>query len=133
MVYFKNRPSEDKNQGEYMKKVMMRIMGVVIAFFAVVTVMTESASAEELKWVGCGVSKKAFMGALAAAYENKTGVKIKIEGGGATRGIVDVAAAKADLGGTCRHVLPRDEERGAKLNPVGWDALVVIVHPSNKV
>jgi phosphate transport system substrate-binding protein len=89
--------------------------------------------AEELTWVGCGISKKAFMGALAAAYEKKTGVAIKLEGGGATRGIVDVSEGKADLGGTCRHALLRQEERGIRLVPVGWDALVVLVHPSNPV
>ncbi len=89
--------------------------------------------AEDLTWVGCGVSKKAFMSGLAAAYEKKNGVKIKISGGGATRGIVDVVEGKADMGGTCRHVLPRPEERGVKLVPVGWDALVVLVHPTNRV
>jgi phosphate transport system substrate-binding protein len=73
------------------------------------------------------------MSALTSAYEKKTGVKIKISGGGATRGIVDVVEGKADMGGTCRHVLPRIEERGVKLVPVGWDALVVLVHPSNRV
>ncbi len=96
-------------------------------------VLSGAFGAEGLKWVGCGISKKAFMGPLASAYEKKTGVKIKLEGGGATRGIVDVAEGKADMGGTCRHVLPRVEERGVKLIPLGWDALVVLVHPSNPV
>jgi phosphate transport system substrate-binding protein len=73
------------------------------------------------------------MSGLVAAYQKKTGVKIILSGGGATRGIVDVAEGKADMGGTCRHVLPRPEERGVKLVPVGWDALVVLVHPSNRV
>lgn len=34
-----------------------------------------------LRWVGCGISKKAYMVALANAYEKKTGVKIDLEGG----------------------------------------------------
>jgi phosphate transport system substrate-binding protein len=105
----------------------------VVALLGSGVLWTRVSGAEELTWVGCGISKKAFMGALAKAYEKKTGVKIKTEGGGATRGIVDVAAGKADLGGTCRHVLLREEERGIKLIPVAWDALVVIAHPSNKV
>jgi phosphate transport system substrate-binding protein len=106
---------------------------LVPVILAVLVAVKPAWGAEGLKWVGCGISKKAFMGALAAAYEKKTGVKISLEGGGATRGIVDVAAGKADMGGTCRHVLPRMEERGVKLVPVGWDALVVIVNPSNSV
>jgi phosphate transport system substrate-binding protein len=107
--------------------------GLVLVMLAVIVAVKPAWGADGLKWVGCGISKKAFMGALAAAYEKKTGVKISLEGGGATRGIVDVASGKADMGGTCRHVLPRTEERGVKLVPVGWDALVVIVNPSNSV
>ncbi len=90
-------------------------------------------SADGISWVGCGISKKAFMSALAKAYETKTGVKINLQGGGATRGIRDVAAGKADMGGSCRHLLPVKEERDAKLVHVGWDALVVITNPSNPV
>ncbi|HSQ78740.1 MAG TPA: phosphate ABC transporter substrate-binding protein [Nitrospirota bacterium] len=108
-------------------------VGVALALLAIPIIQRVALGAEGLKWVGCGISKKAFMGPLAAAYEKKTGVKIKLEGGGATRGIVDVVEGKADLGGTCRHVLPRQEERGVKLIPLGWDALVVLVHPSNTV
>lgn len=100
---------------------------------AAILVLSGIAGAAELTWVGCGISKKAFMGAVSKAYEQKTGVKIVLEGGGATRGIVDVAAGKADMGGTCRHVLLREEERGVKLVAVGWDALAVITNRSNPV
>lgn len=87
-----------------------------------------------LTWVGCGISKKAFMSELATAYEKKTGVKIDIQGGGATRGIREVAAKNADMGGTCRYKIDGEaKERGASLEPVAWDALVVIVHPDNPV
>ncbi len=87
-----------------------------------------------LKWVGCGISKKAFMTELAAAYSKKTGVKIEIQGGGATRGIREVAANNADMGGACRYKIDGEaKERGATLEPVAWDALVVIAHPDNPV
>lgn len=114
------------------KKVVLTV-GVALALLAIPIIQGGVFGSEGMKWVGCGISKKAFMGPLAAAYEKKTGAKIRLEGGGATRGIVDVAEGKADMGGTCRHVLPRQEERGVKLIPVGWDALVVLVHPSNTV
>lgn len=96
---------------------------------------TEQASNQvTLKWVGCGISKKAFMAELAAAYEKKTGVKIEIQGGGATRGIREVAANTADLGGACRYKIDGEgKEHGAMLEPVAWDALAVIVHPDNPV
>ncbi len=88
-----------------------------------------------LSWAGCGITKKAFMKELAAAYTDKTGVQISLEGGGATRGIRDTVAGKLDMGGTCRMSLPGSEksELYASLHPVAWDALAVIAHPSNVV
>ncbi len=86
-----------------------------------------------LSWVGCGITKKAFMSAMAAAWFKKTGVIVAMEGGGATKGIRDVAAGLADIGGTCRHKIANDEELNCELHPVGWDALAVVVHPDNPV
>ncbi|HEX8697566.1 MAG TPA: substrate-binding domain-containing protein, partial [Myxococcaceae bacterium] len=88
---------------------------------------------KQLHWVGCDISKLSFMDTVAAAYEKKTGVKINLVDGGATRGIREVVAKKADIGGTCRHAENVPEEQGVRLIPVAWDALVVAVHPSNPV
>lgn len=93
-----------------------------------------NSQAQDLTWVGCGITKKAFMGALAEAYEKKTGVKIGLAGGGATKGIRDVSDQAADIGGSCRHKLTGvPEEADVKLTPVAWDAIVVITHRSNPV
>jgi phosphate transport system substrate-binding protein len=89
--------------------------------------------AEQLRWVGCGICKKAFINEMAATYEKEKGVKVVIEGGGATKGIRAVAAGNADIGGTCRHSIDVPEEKGAKLHHVAWDALVVVVHQDNPV
>lgn len=87
-----------------------------------------------LRWVGCGISKKAYLTELAAAYEKKTGVHIDIQGGGATRGIRDVAAGSADMGGSCRRRMRgASEESGVTMVPVAWDALVIIVNKENPV
>lgn len=87
-----------------------------------------------LHWVGCGITKKSFMAELAKAYEQKTGVKILIEGGGATKGIREVAKGAVPMGGSCRPKLSgAPEELRTRMNPVAWDALVVIVHPDNPV
>lgn len=85
-----------------------------------------------LNWTGCGISRHAYMDDLAQLYEARTGVKINISGGGATKGIREVAAGAADIGGTCRTKLPNEgAEEHATLVPVAWDALAVIVHPDN--
>lgn len=104
-------------------------------------VWSSPASAQDrtITWTGCGISRKAFMGEIATAYEKETGVKIVLSGGGATKGIRDVAAGEADLGGSCRrHLLgkggaPIPEETEAQLIQVGWDALVAVTHPDNPV
>jgi phosphate transport system substrate-binding protein len=96
----------------------------------------QKAQAEQkvLNWVGCGISKKAFMKELAIGFENKTGIKVILQGGGATRGIRDAAANKADIGGSCRFKLSNHKvEKDAVFEPVAWDALAVITHPKNPV
>jgi phosphate transport system substrate-binding protein len=91
-----------------------------------------SAQALELSWVGCGITRNAFMADLAAAYQQETGIVISIDGGGATKGIRSIAAKDADIGGACRYNLPRNrEEASASMIPVAWDALVVVVHKDN--
>lgn len=115
-----------------------RFMGIWLTL-AMTTFFSTAVKAEELSWTGCGISKKAFMTEMAKAYEAKTGVGIKLSGGGATKGIRAAAAGTSDLGGACRHWLKgvngdvHPEETDAELVQVAWDALVVIAHPENSV
>lgn len=88
----------------------------------------------ELIWAGCGITKKAFMAELAKAYEKKTGIRIKLQGGGATKGIRKANKGAIHIGGACRATMERHpEERGAYQIPVAWDALVVIVNKNNPI
>ncbi len=85
-------------------------------------------------WAGCGITKKAFMAELGKAYEKKTGIKVNISGGGATKGIRKAVSGEIDIGGACRPIIEGHiEERKAYQVPVAWDALVVIVHEKNPV
>jgi len=88
-----------------------------------------------LKWAGCGITKKAFMAELAAAYERKSGIKVELEGGGATKGIRKISDREVDFAGSCRFRVPEDEVSTSQIqfNPVAWDALTVVVHKSNPV
>ncbi|HHH13203.1 MAG TPA: phosphate ABC transporter substrate-binding protein, partial [Thiolapillus brandeum] len=71
---------------------------------------------------------------LATAYEKIYGVHFQLEGGGATKGIRRVHNREVDIGGSCRNKIPGiPEERGVRMSPVAWDALVVMVHPDNPV
>lgn len=108
-------------------------------FSAALTVMallalSSAHATNEIVWAGCAVTKKAFMAEIAAAYERKTGVKLKLEGGGATKGIRYVASKKVDAGGSCRHRLfvdgtPVGTELRTTMHQVAWDAIAVITHP----
>lgn len=87
-----------------------------------------------MNWAGCGISKLAFMGELSKVYEKKTGIKITLQGGGATAGIRDVTNGKVNIGSSCRANLENAaEERNAYQVPIAWDAIVFIVHPDNPV
>jgi phosphate transport system substrate-binding protein len=110
----------------------MRPFAAVLLLIGVLA--QNSPAAEPLVWAGCGITEKAFMAELAAAYEQQTGNSVQLEGGGATKGIRRVHSLDADMGGTCRPKLRgHPEEANTQLNPVAWDALVAIVHPANPV
>lgn len=114
---------------------MIRTISFTLVF--IYFVLAGSATAKELSWTGCGITKHAFMNEIADAFEKKTGMKIRLSGGGATKGIRSPTAGTSDLGGSCRMwlILPggvvHPKELNAKLVHVGWDALVPIVHQKN--
>ncbi len=123
---------------------MKNLAAAAAAWVVMAALVPQAAAAgREITWVGCGISKLGFMRDLAAEYEKRTGVRIRLEGGGATRGIRQVAAGESTLGGSCRLPLVTHgagsagsvaaQESNIKLVPLGWDALVVIVHPQNRL
>lgn len=116
-------------------KTGQKVIFALMVFLFAGCLVAGTASAGDLVWRGCGITSKAFMAEAAVAYEKKTGTKIQVTGGGATLGIRYAAAGKADIGGSCRPVKPdiSDLEKGVYMTHVGWDALVVMVHPDNPV
>jgi len=117
---------------------LSRLICVLVSSLATAVVLADVPQSEPpapITWRGCGITKKAFMGVCAKAYEKETGQKIIISGGGAALGIRAAAGGSADLGGTCRHHMPGrfDSERGVKTAIIAWDALVAVTHPSNPV
>lgn len=112
-----------------------RLAGILFGCAAALAVTGAHAAEDDtLVWAGCGITKGAFMSELAKAYQEKTGVEIDIQGGGATRGIRDTHSRTIHMGGACRTTIQGlDGEKGVEQIPVGWDALVVVVHPDNPV
>lgn len=112
----------------FSKYLLVLVFGVFLLNIQVVSAV------ETIQWAGCGITKKAFMKELAKAYTKKTGIKVKLSGGGATKGIRKAAKGTIDIGGACRVSLERHpEERDAYQIPVAWDALVAFVNKDNPV
>jgi len=89
---------------------------------------------QHLDWVGCGITKKAFMRPLSESYAKKTGIKIRVVDGSSSEGIRLVKSMAADMGGACRHKLRgNEEEKGVRLVPIAWDALAIISNKNNPV
>jgi len=106
----------------------------LISIFTVLIFNSSAYAVETLQWAGCGISKKAFMSELSKAYTQKTGIEVKLSGGGATKGIRSAAKGTIHIGGACRVSLEQHpEERDAFQIPVAWDALVAFVHKDNPV
>ncbi len=112
----------------------MKLILLLLSFF-----LSASSYAKSIKWTGCGITRKAFMEEISEAYEKKTGIKVILSGGGATRGIRNVLKHRSDIGGSCRHHLKDGQgnilqkESDVKLIQVAWDAIVVIVNKSNPI
>ena len=105
-----------------------------IGLLAVLFLFSSVSNAITLTWVGCGITKKAFMQELVVAYKKSTGIDIVLEGGGATKGIQSTTEHIADMGGSCRYRIKGEApESRISFNPVAWDALVVIVNKDNPI
>lgn len=92
------------------------------------------AATAELSWVGCDISKAAYVSDLADMFQQQTGTNIELRTGNSSSGIRDVVTGKADIGSSTRYLLPGDtRETGIELVPVAWDALTIIVHKDNPV
>ncbi len=113
---------------------MKKLISAAALIFAASMGQSVSADEEPLLWAGCGIAKKAFMEELAAAYKRKYNVDITLVGGGDNKGLRSINDGTADIGGACRpKIAGIKEESDAQLNPVAWDALVVITHKDNPV
>ena len=114
---------------------LSRLFSIIAGSLFVYSLSYAATDKNTISWAGCGITKKAFMKEISKAYEKKTGIKIVLNGGGATRGIRDAATLKMDLGGACRMSLPEVDrvELHASLHPVAWDALAIIVNKKNPI
>ncbi|MEK7705222.1 MAG: substrate-binding domain-containing protein [Myxococcota bacterium] len=112
----------------------MRRMFLSLAAMALgVLAMPQPSTAAEIRYDGCDIVHSTILTPLADAFKAKTGHQLTMHFGGDGAGIKALTNRSADIGGLCRHLLETPEEKDLVMVPVAWDAVVVVVHPSNPV
>ena len=111
-----------------------RLRGLGMALLAVLGLAAGSASAQSLLYAGDVVSTHAFMADLISLYQSRGNPEIGLALTTSTSAIRRAASGEVEMGGASRAARSSDrEERRATLYPIVWDALVVIVHPTNQI
>lgn len=73
------------------------------------------------------------IGILAETFEKQGGESFAITPVGSTAGLHALERGMAALGMIARPLLPEEKAKGMREIPIGYDVLVVVVHPSNPV
>lgn len=95
---------------------------------------TAEVPATTLIWRGDLATERALMDDLAGAFRKATPHRLELQPFSTISGIDETLAGKADLAGSARPAFARRKaEAGLTFVPVAWDALVMIVHPDNRV
>jgi phosphate transport system substrate-binding protein len=89
-------------------------------------------ASEPLTVSGCSISNVGYLNELTRDYEKKTGQRILVRGGGSLAGLTELGADRVDFAASCKAHGPEDPPNLLFI-PVAWDALVFIVHPSNRI
>lgn len=105
---------------------------LLVAGLATVVFYIPAVAAEHITGSGCSVSVTGYLTDLAKEYERRTGIKVLVRGGGAAVGIDDLRNGTVDFAASCR-AREAGDPPDIEFVQVAWDALVVIVHPSNPV
>ncbi len=105
---------------------------LLVAGLATVVFYIPGVAAERITGSGCSVSVTGYLTDLAKEYDRRTGIKVLVRAGGAAVGIDDLRNGTVDFAASCR-AREAGDPPDIEFVQVAWDALVVIVHPSNPV
>lgn len=70
---------------------------------------------------------------LAEAFEREAGARVSIQGGGSTAGLLALQTGVAGMAAISRRLSQEEMEQGLEPHVIGYDVLVIAVHPSNPV
>lgn len=92
-----------------------------------------AASPNILRYAGATTLQYHFMPEAAQAFETATGIRCNISGGNTDAGLQALLAGRIDLAGSGRFLSAAEKAAGLREHLLGWDALVVVVNPTNPV
>ena len=109
-------------------------LAAILLFAGLATVLFRipAVAEESITGSGCSVSVTGYLADLAKEYERLTGSRVLVRAGGAAVGIDDLRNGTVDFAASCR-AREADDPPDIQFVQVAWDALVIIVHPSNPV
>ena len=109
----------------------MKRVFTALVFLLVILLFAAAVPAQvSITGSGCSVSVPGYLSDMARAYEQETGVKVMVLGGGSIRGLLDLAEGRMDFAASCQSK-SSDDPGDFEYVTASWDALVFIVHKSN--
>jgi phosphate transport system substrate-binding protein len=110
----------------------MRKSLVVLAMLGLVC--RAASAAAELSFVGSWTMGEHLIPEAAAAFTAETGIRFgAVRGEGGVRGLELLRRGEASLAGIARALSPLDRRHGFYYRIIGYDTVVVVVHPDNPV
>lgn len=101
---------------------------MIILLILLALLLPVNSSAIDIKYAGCVTIQENLLKEVKPLYEQKTGNKIGLSGGGAGAGIRSVLSGLVDIGGISRPLKPEEIKQGLVAYTIGYTAVAVVVH-----
>lgn len=119
---------------QQVRHLILVIVSCVLVFGATGCSLRPGSAASGIILAG-STSVQPFAELLAEDYERRFPSEpiVNVQGGGSTAGIEAALSHTADIGMSSRPLKPKELEAGLAAQPIAYDAIAVVVHPSNPV
>lgn len=101
---------------------------MIIFLILLILLFPVSSSAIDIKYAGCVTIQENLLKEIRPLYEQKTGNKIGLSGGGAGAGIRSVLSGLVDVGGVSRPLRPDEIKQGLVAYTIGYTAVAIVVN-----
>ncbi|MCX7792962.1 MAG: substrate-binding domain-containing protein [Thermodesulfovibrionales bacterium] len=106
---------------------------MIISVILLLLILPVTSFAVDIKYAGCVTIQENLLKEVKSIYEQKTGNRIGLSGGGAGAGIRGVLSGLVDIGGVSRPLKTEEIRQGLVAYTVGYTAVAVVVHRDIKI